>query len=48
MDLSQASIILAPINYITNNRFAYKYDTTKSIPMDELKIWNYVPTYDKW
>ena len=34
--------------YATNNRFAYKYDLNGKIPYDEMKIYNFVPTYDKW
>lgn len=34
--------------YQTNNRFAYKFDVSNSIPDDELKTDNFVPTYDKW
>lgn len=34
--------------YMTNNRYAYKRDLTNNIPYDELKIYNFVPTYDTW
>lgn len=33
--------------YLTNNNFAYKYDTNSDYE-DEIKIENFVPTYDKW
>lgn len=36
------------ICYKTNNRFAYKQDLTGIAPDDELKIYNFVPTYDAW
>lgn len=39
---------LANCCYLTNNRFAYKNDLNNKIPYDELKIYNFVPTYDKW
>ena len=39
---------LAQFCYPTNNRFAYKYDRDNKIPEDELKCYNFVPTYDKW
>ena len=38
---------LYPKCYLTNNNIAYKY-VTKDIPDSELKIYNFVPTYDKW
>lgn len=34
--------------YMTNNRFAYKYDANGEIPYDEMKTYNFVPTYDPW
>lgn len=34
--------------YATNNRYAYKKDLNGTIPYDELKIYNFVPTYDAW
>ena len=33
--------------YLSNNNFAYKYDTNDNYE-NELKIYNFVPTYDKW
>lgn len=33
--------------HYTNNNFAYKYDTGLNID-SELKISNFVPTYDRW
>ena len=39
---------LVSYSYLTNNRFAYKYDRDNKIPEDEMKIFNFVPTYDKW
>lgn len=33
--------------YLTNNNFAYKYDSGIN-PESELKILNFVPTYDTW
>ena len=33
--------------YITNNNFAYKYDTNADYD-NEMKLYNFVPTYDKW
>ena len=34
-------------SYLTNNNFAYKYDTDGDW-MSELKTDNFVPTYDHW
>ena len=34
-------------SYTTNNNFAYKYDKGEDYE-GELKILNFVPTYDKW
>lgn len=34
--------------YLTNNRYAYKFDRDQIFPVDELKTDNFVPTYDKW
>ncbi|AYV81166.1 MAG: putative ankyrin repeat and MYND domain-containing protein 2 [Harvfovirus sp.] len=49
MALSEGEIKkLAPLCYESNNRFAYKYDLTGKIPESELKVLNFVPTYDKW
>lgn len=39
---------LASYCYLTNNRFSYKYDRDLKVPEDELKLLNFVPTYDKW
>lgn len=39
---------LNAICYKTNNRFAYKQDLTGISPNDELKLYNFTPTYDKW
>ncbi|AYV82579.1 MAG: hypothetical protein Hyperionvirus1_158 [Hyperionvirus sp.] len=39
---------LGDLCYKSNNRFAYKYDLTGRVPEGELKIFNFVPTYDKW
>ena len=33
--------------FLTNNNFAYKYDANDN-PDSELKIFNFVPTYDTW
>ena len=33
--------------YLTNNNFAYKYDSGIN-PESDLKILNFVPTYDEW
>ncbi len=33
--------------YITNNNFAYKFDTNDNHD-NELKVFNFVPTYDNW
>lgn len=34
--------------YKTNNRFAYKQDLTGIPCEEELKLYNFTPTYDKW
>jgi len=39
---------VADFCYKTNNRYAYLNDLNKSIPWTEFKIYNFVPTYDKW
>lgn len=39
---------LYAICYKTNNRFAYKQDLTGISPDDELKVYNFTPTYDRW
>lgn len=33
--------------YATNNNYAFKFDTNMK-PETEMKIYNFVPTYDKW
>lgn len=33
--------------YKTNNNFAYKFDTNSDYD-SEMKVYNFVPTYDKW
>lgn len=33
--------------YLTNNNFAYNYDAGIK-PESEIKILNFVPTYDEW
>ena len=38
---------LYPKCHKTNNNFAYKYDTNGDYD-SEIKIFNFVPTYDKW
>lgn len=48
MDISlENKIVLSLCSYATNNRYAYKYDN-KDDPDSEMKITNFVPTYDKW
>ena len=49
MELTQNQINqLGVYCYLTNNRFAYKFERDKKIPEDEMKYFNFVPTYDKW
>ena len=40
-------LILYNYCYQTNNNFAYKFDTQTDYET-ELKLYNFVPTYDKW
>ena len=40
-------LILYNYCYQTNNNFAYKFDTQTDYET-ELKVYNFVPTYDKW
>jgi len=34
--------------YLSNNRFAYQFDRYGKGHDDEIKVYNFVPTYDKW
>lgn len=47
MRIEQEKPLLHARCYVTNNRYAYLFDTT-GVAESEFKIYNFVPTYDNW